>query len=146
MRRCPMRCSTSGVCDRVKLLPDTHIWLWMRTDAGRLPSPVRRKLSSDSATLYLSAACVMEISIKQAIGKLRLDLTTSEFVEGLLSQGVLPAAIEIEHAVVAGSLPRHHRDPFDRALVAQAQVEGFTLVTADPRILKYDVAAIDARR
>ena len=130
----------------MKLLLDTHIWLWMRAEPHRIPSPVRRKLASESATLYLSAACVMEISIKQTIGKLRLDLTTREFVDGLLSKGVLPAVVEIEHAIVAGALPPHHRDPFDRTLIAQAQVDGLTLVTADPRILRYDVATIDARR
>ena len=130
----------------MRLLLDTHIWLWMRMDKDRLPSPIRRRLSSDSSTLHLSAASVMEISIKQAIGKLRLDLTTSEFVAGLLSMGVVPVAVEIEHAVVAGALPFRHRDPFDRTLVAQAKVERLTLVTADPRILQYDVPAIDARK
>ena len=130
----------------LKLLLDTHIWLWLRTERDRLPSPVRRKLASQSATLYLSAACVMEISIKRAIGKLRLDLTVSEFVEGLLSKGVLPMVVGLEHAAVTGTLPLHHRDPFDRTLIAQAQVEGLTLVTADPRILQYGVPTIDARK
>jgi len=88
----------------------------------------------------------MEISIKHAIGKLRLDVPAKEFVDRLLSQGALPAVIGIEHAMVAGSLPPHHRDPFDRTLVAQAQVDGLTLVTADPRILRYDVPTIDARK
>ena len=88
----------------------------------------------------------MEISIKQVIGKLRLDLTTSEFVEGLLSKGALPAVVRLEHAVLVGALPLHHRDPFDRTLVAQAKVDGLTLVTADPRILRYDVKTIDARK
>ncbi|MGH9386390.1 MAG: type II toxin-antitoxin system VapC family toxin [Vicinamibacterales bacterium] len=130
----------------MKLLLDTHVWLWLKTDPQRLPSPVRRKLASDSASLYLSAACVMEISIKQTIGKLKIGATTTEFVEELLAKGALPAVIEIEHAMVAGSLPPHHRDPFDRTLIAQAQVEGLTLVTADPRILKYDIPTLDARK
>ena len=129
----------------LNLLIDTHIWLWLRQDSDRLPSRVRRKLARESVTLYLSAACVMEIAIKQAIGKLRLDLSTSEFVEGLLSKGVLPALVGIDHAILAGALPLHHRDPFDRTLVAQAKVDGLTLVTADPRILQYDVPTIDAR-
>ena len=127
-------------------LLDTHIWLWMQHDKDRIPSPVRRKLSRDSATLYLSAACVMEISIKVAIGKLRMDLPVGEFVERLLSQGVIPLPVGLEHAVAAGALPLHHRDPFDRTLVAQARVEGMTLVTADPRILQYGVPSIDARK
>jgi PIN domain nuclease of toxin-antitoxin system len=130
----------------VKVLLDTHIWLWLKTDPHRLPSSVRRRLSSDSTSLYLSAACVMEISIKQAIGKLRIGATTTEFVEELLAKGAVPAAVGIEHAIVAGALPLHHRDPFDRTLIAQAQVEVLTLITADPRILRYDVATIDARK
>ena len=131
----------------MKLLLDTHIWLWMKTSKeDRIPSPVRRKLSSDSASLHLSAACVMEISIKYALGKIRLDVSLNEFVEGLLSKGVLSTPIGIEHAVAMGALPLHHRDPFDRTLVAQAKVEGLTLVTADPRILRYDVPTIDARK
>jgi len=130
----------------VKLLLDTHIWLWLKTDPHRLPTPVRRRLSSDSTSLYLSAVCVMEISIKQAIGKLKLGATTTEFVDELLAKGAVPAVVGIDHAIVAGTLPLHHRDPFDRTLIAQAQVEELTLVTADPRILRYDIPTIDVRR
>ena len=130
----------------MKLLLDTHIWLWMKSDRDRIASSVRRRLSRDSASLYLSAACVMEISIKQAIGKLRLGIRTSEWVDDLVSEGVIPLAVRIEHALVVGGLPPHHRDPFDRALIAQAQVESLTLVTADPRILRYDIPTIDARK
>ena len=130
----------------MKLLLDTHIWLWMKTDKDRIPSPVRRKLSRDSASLYLSAACVMEISIKQTVGKLRMDIRANEWVDDLLSEGVIPLPVRVEHALAVGGLPPHHRDPFDRTLVAQAQVEGLTLVTADPRILQYGVPAIDARK
>ena len=130
----------------MKLLLDTHIWLWMKDDQSRIPSPVRRRLSRDSVSLYLSAACVMEISIKLSIGKLPMDVPASEFVERLLSQGVIPLPVGIDHALAAGALPLHHRDPFDRTLVAQARVEGMTLVTADPRILQYGIPTIDARK
>jgi len=88
----------------------------------------------------------MEISIKQAIGKLKLGATTTEFVDELLAKGAVPAVVGIDHAIVAGTLPLHHRDPFDRTLIAQAQVEELTLVTADPRILRYDIPTIDVRR
>jgi PIN domain nuclease of toxin-antitoxin system len=130
----------------MKLLLDTHIWLWMKDEKDKIPSPVRRKLSKESASLYLSAASVMEISIKRSIGKLPMDLSPREFVERLLLQGVIPLPIGIDHAIAAGSLPLHHRDPFDRTLVAQARVEGLTLVTADPRMLQYGVPVIDARK
>lgn len=111
-----------------------------------MPSPVRRKLASESAVLYLSAACVMEIAVKHSLGKLRLDMSLHEFVDGFTSNGVLAATIGIEHALAIGALPLLHRDPFDRTLIAQAKVDGLTLVTADPRILQYDVPAIDARK
>ena len=88
----------------------------------------------------------MEMAIKQAVGKLRMDISLGEFVAGLLSGAALPAAVRIDHAVAVGALPLHHRDPFDRTLIAQAQIDDLTLVTADPRILQYDVAAIDARK
>jgi PIN domain nuclease of toxin-antitoxin system len=88
----------------------------------------------------------MEIAIKHAIGKLRLDIPAREFVERLLAQGALPVLIGIEHALIAGSLPLHHRDPFDRTIIAQAKVDDLTIVTADPRILRYDVPTIDARK
>ena len=130
----------------IRLLLDTHIWLWMQQDKDRIPSPVRRRLSRDSVSLYLSAACVMEISIKLSIGKLWIGVPISELVERLLSQGAIPLPVGIDHALTAGALPLHHRDPFDRTLVAQAQVEGLTLVTADPRIMQYDVPTIDARK
>ena len=130
----------------MKLLLDTHIWLWMKDDKDRIPSPVRRRLSRDSVSLYLSAACVMEIAIKRSIGKLPMDVPVSELVERLLSQGVIPLPVGIDHALAAGALPPHHRDPFDRTLIAQARVEGFTLVTADPRIMQYSVPTIDARK
>ena len=130
----------------MKLLLDTHIWLWMKDDKDRIPSPVRRRLSRDSVSLYLSAACVMEIAIKRSIGKLPMDVPVSELVERLLSQGVIPLPVGIDHALAAGALPLHHRDPFDRTLIAQARVEGFTLVTADPRIMQYSVPTIDARK
>ena len=130
----------------MKLLLDTHIWLWMKDDTDRIPSPVRRRLSRDSVSLYLSAACVMEISIKMSIGKLPMDVPVSEFIERLLSQGAIPLPVGLDHALASGALPLHHRDPFDRTLVAQARVEGMTLVTADPRILQYGVPSIDARK
>jgi PIN domain nuclease of toxin-antitoxin system len=128
------------------LLLDTHIWLWMQQDKDRIPFPVRRRLSKPAVSLYLSAACVMEMSIKMAIGKLRIEGSVNALVDRMQAQGVIPLSVTIEHAISAGNLPLHHRDPFDRTLIAQARVEGLTLVTADPRILQYDVSTIDARK
>jgi PIN domain nuclease of toxin-antitoxin system len=88
----------------------------------------------------------MEIAIKQSVGKLRLEVPLSEFVDSMVAAGALLTPVTIEHAIALAALPMKHRDPFDRTLIAQAQVEGFTLVTADPRILTYDVPTIDARK
>jgi PIN domain nuclease of toxin-antitoxin system len=86
--------------------------------------------------VLLSAAVVWEAAIKQAIGKLD---TPGDLAATLLGAGVLPLPIELDHAVAAGELPRHHGDPFDRMLVAQARLEGATLVSGDEAMRAYDV-------
>ena len=95
----------------------------------------------------LSSASVMEIVIKQATGKLTLTGGGArEFVNELLEDGVVALHANVEHMLGLATLPRLHRDPFDRLLVAQAMVEGLTLVSADPQVLAYDVATLDARK
>ncbi len=131
---------------RLKLLLDTHCWLWLKDDPSRLPAPLRRRIVRDPSKLVLSAASVMEIAIKQTSGRLRLNDTPGRLVTELLEDGVSALAVTVEHALRMAALPPHHRDPFDRLLVAQAQVEGLMLVTADANVLAYDVASIDARK
>jgi len=128
------------------LLLDTHCWLWLKAEPDRLPSPLRRRITRDPAKLVLSAASVLEISIKQATGRLKLQVDPATLVEELVEDGVKPLDVTMAHALRLASLPRHHRDPFDRLLIAQALTEGFTLVTADAQILAYDVPVIDARK
>ena len=128
------------------LLLDTHCWVWLKFESTRLPSPLRRKLISNPAALVLSSASVIEIAIKHAAGKLKLEGTPADFVEQLLEDGVNALPIAPAHALQFGRLPALHRDPFDRLLVAQAIVEGLTVVSADPRVLAYDVRKIDARK
>jgi len=130
----------------VVLLLDTHCWLWLKAEPERLPSPLRRRLQRDPAKLVLSAACVIEIAAKYASGRLTMLDPPSQLIDALLEDGVRALDVTSAHALRLVTLPRHHRDPFDRLLVAQAQVEGLTLLTADPRILAYDVRAIDARK
>ena len=96
--------------------------------------------------LVLSVASVMEIVIKHAAGRLKLDMGPDRLVAEVLEDGVSSLGITVEHALRLATLPPHHRDPFDRLLVAQAQVEGFTLVSADADVLSYDVPTIDARK
>lgn len=132
---------------RVKLLLDTHCWLWLKFDSSRLPSPLRRRIARRPADLVLSSASVMELVIKQATGKLSLGAGgTAQFVAELLDDGVQPLDATIDHMLCMGGLPTLHRDPFDRLLVAQALVEGLSVVSADPLVLAYDVKSIDARK
>lgn len=130
----------------VGFLLDTHCWLWWHTDWSRIPSPVRRRIGRDAARLYLSAVTALEIAVKHRLGKLKLPTSPADFIDDLTGEGAVALPIGTGHAIQAGLLPDHHRDPFDRVLIAQAQIEGLTLVTADPRILRYDVATIDARK
>jgi len=88
----------------------------------------------------------MEIVLKQASGKLSLSGGTHQFVGELLEEGVRTLDASVEHMLRMGALPPRHRDPFDRLLVAQAMVEGFTLVSADAHVLGYDATTLDARK
>lgn len=128
-------------------LLDTHCWLWLKADASRLPSPVRRRILRHPRELVLSSACVMELVVKQATGKLTLGVGgVRAFVDELIDDGVAVLDANVEHMLRMGKLPMRHRDPFDRLLVAQALVEGLTLVTADAQVLGYDVKSLDARK
>ncbi len=124
----------------MRLLLDTHVALWWL--AGAALAPAAAEAIADPANQVLvSAASVWEVEIKSALGKLRMD---ADFVATLRAEQVDPLAIAWAHAVEAGRLPAHHRDPFDRMLVAQARVEGLTLVTRDQRLTAYDVARLTA--
>jgi PIN domain nuclease of toxin-antitoxin system len=89
--------------------------------------------------VFVSAASAWEVSIKAGIGKLRL---TASFADGVAQSGFVPLPINLHHAAVAGELPPHHRDPFDRMLVAQARLERLTLVSHDRRLEPYGAAII----
>ena len=127
-------------------LLDTHCWIWLTGDWSRLPSPLRRRILREPSKLVLSAACVVEIGIKHAAGRLKLPVGPDRMVAELKADGVTFLGVTVDHALRMSSLPLHHQDPFDRLLVAQAQVEGLTMVSADPNVLAYDVSAIDARK
>ena len=124
-----------------RLLLDTHTWLWWLADDASLGARARELISSPDNVVFISAASVWEIAIKKSLGKLKAPDELDAIVE---AEGFDGLPIEIFHAEQASSLPRLHRDPFDRMLVAQAQVEGLSIITSDPAIAGYGVRTIDA--
>jgi len=126
-----------------RLLLDTHVLLWWLTDASQLASEVREVIQEGRDEVYVSAVTTWEISIKMAMGKLEAPQEMDRIVE---EEHFLKLPISLYHRQMAGALPLYHRDPFDRMLVAQAQAEGLTVVTADPEISRYGVPTLPARR
>jgi PIN domain nuclease of toxin-antitoxin system len=120
----------------VRILPDSHALLWLLKDSPRLSVRARELMIDDDNPFLFSAAAVWEIRIKQALGKLEHVQDAFEVFEEV---GVTPLPITYAHAEAAAALPLHHRDPFDRMLVAQAQLEDAVIVTADPAFAAYDV-------
>jgi PIN domain nuclease of toxin-antitoxin system len=127
----------------MKCLLDTSVFLWSLGAEHKLNRTARDLLSSSGAELYLSAASSWEIAIKFALGTLALPKPPSQFVPnaiGLLALRSLD--VTHLHSLVAGELPPHHRDPFDRMLIAQTRLENLVLLTSDRTFLKYEVKII----
>jgi PIN domain nuclease of toxin-antitoxin system len=120
----------------MKLLLDTHAFLWWDSDDSKLPESHRLAIASPRNEVFVSAVTVWEIAIKRASGKLIFGRQVGSSIEG---HGFRALPITVEHAEWAGGLPPLHRDPFDRLLVAQAHLEGLVLVTIDEQILRYQV-------
>jgi PIN domain nuclease of toxin-antitoxin system len=129
----------------VRILLDTHAWLWLVIDPERM-RPDSRALASDPTNdILLSAASAWEIAIKYANGRLTLSEPPRSFVPSRMARtGAIGLSIEHAHALATATLPRHHADPFDRLLIAQAQVESLPILTADPVFGDYDVAVLRA--
>lgn len=123
----------------MRLLLDTHAAVAFLEDDPRLGADAAAALEDPANHVMLSAVVVWEIAIKRAIGKLPVD---QRYLSLLLDSGAEPLAISLEHARAVEELPAHHRDPFDRLLVAQAAAERATIVTDDDRIREYDVSVL----
>jgi len=121
----------------VNLLLDTHVFLWWVGEPSRLEEEARAAIADPGTLVHVSAASAWEISIKRALG--RLDLRDEEFLYGMRESGFTELPVTAEHGLAAGALPPHHRDPFDRMLVAQATSEGMRLVTHDRAMADYNV-------
>jgi len=125
----------------VTLLLDTPCWLWMQASPERFSARARAMLDDADNVLLLSPVSAWEISSKYALGRLTLPIPPEEYVPSRMkSSGVDALPLQHSHALQVASLPWHHQDPFDRLLIAQAQVEGLSIMSADRRFAHYDVA------
>ncbi len=125
----------------MRLLLDTHVVLWQLSGERDL-GPQARDAVRSASELRMSVVSFAEIGVKVSIGKLRV---AADLHDRVTAAGIRVLGLSGEHGLRVADLPLHHRDPFDRLLVAQAQAEGLTLMTADERVAAYDVAVIDPR-
>jgi len=121
----------------MKLLLDTHLLLWAAGQPDRLPSAARSLIDNPENELLFSAASLWEVAIKRGLGRDDFQVDARLLRRGLLDNGYGELPILSEHVVAIESLPPIHKDPFDRILVAQATVEGITLLTADALVAQY---------
>jgi len=129
----------------MRLILDTQIFLWMFLNQGKINAKLWSSLRSSENQLYLSAASAWEIAIKVRLGKMKLPINPALYVPRRARESnILSLAISDEHALAVAELPMQHSDPFDRILVAQAQLESLTLVTSDSIFKRYDVKCVMA--
>jgi PIN domain nuclease of toxin-antitoxin system len=121
----------------MKLLADTHILMWAAIAPEKLSMAAATALKDESNQLFYSAASIWEVAIKSALHKTNFNTDARVLYRGLLDAGYIELPVTSEHAAMAYSLPLIHKDPFDRILIAQATVEGITLLTSDRQIAKY---------
>jgi len=127
----------------MKLLLDTHAFIWWDSEPDRLPSLVREHCLDRGNMVLLSVASVWEIQIKRQLGKLKLRMPLPEVVKGQQeTNGLLILPITLVHVLELDSLPAHHKDPFDRLLIAQARAENAILVSGDSIFASYGVSLL----
>ena len=123
----------------MKLILDTHAALWWLDGDERFGSAATQYLADATNQVLLSAAVVLEVAIKRSLGKLDAP---DDFAPTLLGAGAQPLPITLQHAAAVADLPWHHRDPFDRMLVAQAKIEQAGLITRDDALASYDITTV----
>ena len=127
----------------MRVLLDTHTFLWWIADDARLSDRAREVIADGRNDVLLSAASGWEIAIKAGLGKLEVPEDIEEFIDEQLSKNAFRALpIRLSHALRVNSLPDHHRDPFDRLLVAQSVLEGLPILSADPQVALYPVEVV----
>ena len=125
----------------MRLLLDTHVLLWWLDDSPQLGTEARDLIGLGDNEVFVSAISAAEIAIKSSIGKLRVP---ADLEQQLDDNAFAPLPLRLHHGLAVEMLPFHHRDPFDRLLIAQARCEDLTLVTADRMFAAYDVPTVDA--
>jgi PIN domain nuclease of toxin-antitoxin system len=123
----------------MSFLLDTHGLIWMMEDDPQLPKAVAKILTDDRVDLYVSVVSLWEISIKRNLGKLNLTHSTKAYWQTLQQQAIGLLPINIHHLTQLEQLPFHHRDPFDRIMIAQALANGLTILTRDAHFSAYEV-------
>lgn len=127
----------------MRFLLDTHVWLWWLSEPEQLPSHIREAIEDGRNEPLVSVASSWEIAIKHALGKLPLPESPEKFIPSRLQrEGFGSLHIEHRHALAVVGLPFHHRDPFDRLLIAQAKTEGLAIATVDAVFANYDVPQV----
>lgn len=121
----------------MNLLLDTHVALWAITDHPNLSTTARELILSPRATIWISVASIWEISIKHSLGRGEMPVSGKDAIRYFRDAGYQFLAIEPEHAAAIETLPKHHHDPFDRLLVAQALIEPMRLLTHDSNVARY---------
>ena len=121
----------------MNLLLDTHVALWAIADSPKLPHKARELIESPRATVWISAASVWEIAIKHSLGRGEMPVSGQDAERYFRDSGYRFLAIEAEHALAVEGLTKHHQDPFDRILIAQALVEPMRLMTHDSQVALY---------
>ena len=127
----------------MRALLDTHVFLWWLLDREQLGRRARRILRDSRSVALWSVASSWELSIKVSLGKVRVPGRLRNYLpQKLQEQGITTMLVEHAHAFEVAELPQHHRDPFDRMLIAQARVERVPILTADEQFLAYDVEVV----
>jgi PIN domain nuclease of toxin-antitoxin system len=127
----------------MKYLLDTHTFIWMESEPEKLSSSVSATIRDLNNTLILSAATVWEVQIKTQIGKLKLQFPLPQIIENQLQNNQMDfLPISLPHVLELDNLPLHHRDPFDRILIAQARIENIAILGNDPMFAQYDVQVV----
>lgn len=126
----------------MKLLLDTHTAIWFVTDSNQLPNPTKQLIENPENHCFISIATFWEMGIKYSLGKLKLKAELKKIFELFFDSGFILLPITPDHILTNASLPFHHRDPFDRLIIAQAKREGYSIISKDQEFENYDVNLI----